>query len=57
VVCIGQINDAPVNVGGVGNGNGLNVLTNNLNDAFVNAANITDINICRLNSPPPSRPS
>jgi hypothetical protein len=46
VVCIGQINGAPVtvDVGGVGNGNDLNVLTNNLNDAFASVANISDIN-------------
>jgi hypothetical protein len=47
VVCVGQINGAPVtvNIGGVGVGNDLNALTNNLNDAFVSVANIQDINV------------
>jgi hypothetical protein len=47
VVCLGQINGnlATVNIGDVGIGNNLTVLTNNLNNAFVEVAHIQDINI------------
>ncbi len=47
IVCIGQINGdlVTVNIGDVGVGNDLAVLTNNLNDAFVEVAHIEDINI------------
>lgn len=47
VVCLGQINGnlVTLNSGDVGIGNDLTVLTNNLNDAFVEVAHIQDINI------------
>jgi hypothetical protein len=47
IVCVGQINGAPVtvNIGDVGSGNDLNALTNGLNNAFVSVAHIEDINI------------
>lgn len=47
VVCVGQINGAPVNVtiGDVGSGIDLNLLRDNLNNAFVSVAHIEDINI------------
>jgi hypothetical protein len=47
VVCFGQINGNLVNlsIGDVGIGNNLTVLTNNLNNAFVEVAHIQDINI------------
>lgn len=49
VACVGQINNNPtiVNVGNVNllSGNQLTVLSNQLNNVFVNVANISDINI------------
>ena len=49
VACVGQINNNPttVNVGNVNllSGNQLNVLTTQLNNVFLNVANISDINI------------
>jgi hypothetical protein len=47
IVCVGQVNGNPVtvNIGNVGSGNDLNVLTNNLNDVFVSVVNIQDVNI------------
>jgi hypothetical protein len=47
VVCLGQINGnlVTVNIGDVGIGNNLTVLTNNLNNAAVEVAHIQDINI------------
>lgn len=52
VACVGQINGNPVivNVGNIGSiapisGNNLNILTNNLNNVFVNFINVQDINI------------
>lgn len=47
VGCVGQINGGLVNVniGDVASNNDLGVLEDNLNDAFVSVANISDINI------------
>ena len=47
VGCVGQINGGLVNitVGDVASGNDLHALENNLNNAFVAVANISDINI------------
>jgi hypothetical protein len=47
VVCVGQVNTMPVtvNIGDVASGNDLSPLTNNLNNAVVSVANISDINI------------
>jgi hypothetical protein len=47
ITCNGQVNDVPVtvNIGNVASDNNLNVLSNNLNDAYAAVANISDINI------------
>ena len=47
IVCVGQVNGIPVtvNIGDVASNNDLNVLTNNLNDAFLSVVTIEDINI------------
>jgi len=59
IVCVGEINTMPVTVKirDVGSGNDLTALSNNLNDAFVSVADISDVNILSAASPPLSRPS